>query len=378
MSDHAHLVHTTSTGGLLVAVVDRDDVALAGRVAELADRLRTPIEVDRENVWPLISLGARGWFADEPLDLVARQTRAALTTARTGSNGFLHWCQPGVEDGAPSRLALINDLAVAIGDGPQMRLHYQPLRDLRTGALMGAEALLRWQHPSRGEQPASSTVGTAERCGLIGKLGGRVLRMSVAQLASWQHLVAPGFRLHVNVSPMELASPGYVDQVEGLLVEYGVAPSLLLLEITETAAMIGESEAMKSLHRLTDLGVGLGIDDFGTGYSSIAYLRDLPVDTVKVDRSLISGVATSVRDYAMASAVARLLSVMPVCILAEGVETAEQQALLGAVGYHYGQGYHLGRPAPADRLTQMLRTGASGLSTDGPAITWYDSTSQPA
>ena len=130
MSEHAQLVHTTSTGGLLVAVVDRDDVALAGRVAELADRLRTPIEVDRENVWPLISLGAREWFADEPLDLVARQTRAALTTARTGVNGYLHWCQPGVEDGAPSRLALINDLAVAIGHREERargQAHLRPL-----------------------------------------------------------------------------------------------------------------------------------------------------------------------------------------------------------------------------------------------------------
>ncbi|WP_372727807.1 putative bifunctional diguanylate cyclase/phosphodiesterase [Nocardioides sp.] len=354
MGTQAHLVSTTSAGGLMLAVTARDEIALMDLVAELADRLRTPVEIGDERVWPLVTLGARACFPGESLESVTRQARAALTQARAAGPGTTHWCQPGSEDDAPVRMTLINDLAVAIADTHQLRLHYQPLRDLQTGEIVGAEALLRWKHPGRGPQTASSTVGTAERSGLIGRLGQKVLEMSVRQLGAWKPIVPAGFRLHVNVSPMELSVPGYVDQVEALLREHDVPPQLLLLEITETTAMTGRADTLKSLHRLTDLGVGLGIDDFGTGYSSIAYLRDLPVDTVKVDRSLISGVATSVRDYAMASAVARLLSVMPVRVLAEGVENAEQQKLLRAVGYHYGQGYHLGRPVAGDRFTSTL------------------------
>ena len=363
LASHARLVHATAAGGLLVAVVADDEAALVTRVAELAARLRSPVEIDQQQVWPLITLGARVCRPGESLDTCSRLTRATLSEARTMGTGNLLWHQPGGADDAPSQLTVINDLVVALNDDRQFRLHYQPLRDLRTGQLVGAESLLRWHHPVRGSQPASSAIGTAERCGLIRQLGQRVLDISLKQLATWLPLVPSSFRLHVNASPIELSTPGYAEGVAHLLHRHGIPGSMLLLEITETTAMSGQTDAVATLHQLAELGVGLGIDDFGTGYSSIAYLRDLPIDTVKVDRSLISGVASSMREYEMAAAIARLLSVMPVRVLAEGIESAEQQALLLAVGYHYGQGYHLGAPAPRDVLTLELREGRSNQVT---------------
>ena len=176
------------------------------------------------------------------------------------------------------------------------------------------------------------------------------------QVAEWRDRLDDDFRIHVNVSPLELREPSYVDAVEAVLIHAGVDPSVLVLEVIETALLADEPSVHTTLFALRDLGVGLSIDDFGTGYSSIAHLHRLPIDTVKVDRSLISGVADESSDFMLTRAVLGLVATLGVRVVAEGIETALEAAHLRSMGCTYGQGYHLGRPVPPARFLPDPRT----------------------
>ena len=193
-------------------------------------------------------------------------------------------------------------------------------------------------------------VEAAERTGLIHPLGRLVLDRAVQQLATWRDRAGPTFRMHVNVSPIELREASYADGVGATLRRWGVPAPQLLLEITETALLADDPRVLRTITALHRMGVGLGIDDFGTGYSSIRHLHRLPIDTVKVDRSLVAGIATSSADFALARAVLGLLTTIGATVVAEGIEDAAQQARLLAMGCTLGQGFHLGRPVPADVL----------------------------
>ncbi len=264
---------------------------------------------------------------------------------------------------------MIRDLATALEHHPeQLQLHYQPVQDLRSTELLGAEALLRWQHPTRGPVNPALTVEAAERSGLIVPLGRHVLRSALRQTADWLPHVGDAFRVHVNVSPLELRHAEYADHLEAALVRTAVEPQRLLLEVTETALVSEEACVHDSLERIRDLGVSLGVDDFGTGYSSVANLRRLPIDTVKLDRSLVTGIGTSPGDFTLVRSVLQLLSTMGVMIVAEGIESAVEAAHLRAMGCRAGQGFHLGRPVPADvflptavpeRVLSLVRDSAS-------------------
>jgi EAL domain-containing protein (putative c-di-GMP-specific phosphodiesterase class I) len=193
-------------------------------------------------------------------------------------------------------------------------------------------------------------VRLAEENGLVRRLGSLVLDRALAVTAEVRRRVGEPFLMHVNVSPIELRDPRYVEGVRAALARHDVPPSMLLLELTETALMSADVDVVPVLAELRAVGVRIGIDDFGTGYSSIARLHRLPVDTVKVDRSLISGIATSPEEFDLVSAVFRLLSTTGVRVVAEGVETAVQVAHLRAVGCRLAQGLLLGAPGPADAL----------------------------
>ncbi|MDO9455324.1 EAL domain-containing protein, partial [Nocardioides sp.] len=268
--------------------------------------------------------------------------------------GATRWHAGAAPVGVADELTRVRDLAVAITEHPeQLELHYQPVHDLRVHRLVGAEALLRWTHPLRGAVSPMLTVEAAERTGLIVPLGRLVLEKALAQVAEWGDQLRPEFRMHVNVSPLELREPTYVDHVEAALTRAGVAPSMLLLEITETAMVAEDADVHVTLLALRDLGVSLGIDDFGTGYSSIAHLHRLPIDTVKVDRSLVSGIAKDSSDFMLTRAVLNLVNTLGVMIVAEGIENALEAAHLRSMGCHFGQGYHLGRPVPASRFLAL-------------------------
>jgi EAL domain-containing protein (putative c-di-GMP-specific phosphodiesterase class I) len=347
-----HVCRVSPMGGLLAVVVDRDLALIGSAVERLSERLRRPVDVDGQRLWPVISVGVR--LVDEHLAVPAllHDVRATLGRARETARGSTRWYAPDVRSTTLEGLGLVADLAAALEDPADLHLDYQPVVDLHERVVVAAEALLRWRHPEHGLVSAAHTVTLAEGSGLMSRLGLLVLDRAIGQASRWH--VPSGFRVHVNVSPVELRESGYVDRVAALLERHSFPARGLLLELTETAMMTGPESVVPALHRLRRLGVGLGIDDFGTGYSSIAHLRDLPVDTVKVDRSLVAGIARSPEEFEMARAVLRLLETADVQVQAEGVETAEQVAHLRVLGCRYGQGYHLGRPAPGGRLAAQL------------------------
>lgn len=349
------LLRASPLGGFLAAViVDRDLVR--AQVEELLAEVRRLVQLPDDLVWPVVTVGAAVCDADDEVWSVVRDVRAAVVTAGREAPGATQWHVGASPAGAGDEVSLVRDLAVALTEAPdQLTLHYQPVHDLRAGRAVGAEALLRWNHPQRGSVSPLLTVGAAERTGLIVPLGRVVLDKALTQVTDWRGRLRAGFRIHVNVSPIELREVSYVDQVEAALARTGVAPSALVLEITETAMLADEPTVRHSLLALRELGVGLGVDDFGTGYSSIAHLHQLPIDTVKVDRSLVSGVAGDSAGFMLARSVLEMASTLGMIVVAEGIESAVEAAHLRSMGCVYGQGYHLGRPVPADQFLALDR-----------------------
>jgi EAL domain-containing protein (putative c-di-GMP-specific phosphodiesterase class I) len=260
------------------------------------------------------------------------------------------------------RFEIATSLGDAIGTGTGLLLHFQPVVDLEVGAVVGAEALVRWVHPQRGMIPPDRFIRIAEETGLIVELGRWVLEAAVRQLADWMPLIGDReFRVHVNLSPVEIRQAGLVEDVSDVLTKYGADPAKMLVEITETQLMTNYETSLEALRGLRDAGLGIGIDDFGTGYSSISYLGQLPVDTVKLDRSLISGIASSSFEYGLARAILELMHSAGLRVIAEGIETEAQVAHLRALDCRYGQGFHLARPAPAEATTAGLERDAARL-----------------
>ncbi|WP_134766819.1 EAL domain-containing protein [Nocardioides sp. 1609] len=341
------LLRSSPLGGFLAAAVVRRETARA-EVEDLFADVRGLVDLVGDQVWPVLTVGAAECDVDDRIWSVIRDVRSAVVAAGREAPGAIRWHEGVSTYNVADELTRVRDLAVALTQEPgQLQLHYQPVQNLRDGALVGAEALLRWTHPLRGPISPMLAVEAAERTGLIVPLGRLVLDRALAQTAVWLQQLHPGFRMHVNVSPIELGEPSYVDHVEAALARAGVPAANLLLEITETAMLNDEPAVHATLLGLRELGVGLGVDDFGTGYSSIAHLHRLPIDTVKVDRSLISGMGDDVGAFQRTRAVIGLVTTLGVTVVAEGIESALESAHLQAMGCSIGQGYHLGRPVPA-------------------------------
>ena len=234
----------------------------------------------------------------------------------------------------------------------EMRVHYQPLVDLRTGTVTGFEALVRWQHPRLGLLSPAAFIDLAEDSGLIRELGGWVLREACRQAAEW-HVRDPDRRpleIAVNLSARQIADPRLSALLADVLADTGLDPATLTLEVTETAVMSDADTALGMLHALKALGVRLAIDDFGTGYSSLVYLKRFPVDELKIDRSFVDGLGRDTEDTAIVTSIVQLAGAVGVQVVAEGVETDEQREALLALGCRHGQGYLFAAPLPASRL----------------------------
>jgi diguanylate cyclase (GGDEF)-like protein len=248
-------------------------------------------------------------------------------------------------------------------DNGELELYYQPEIDLATGELMAVEALVRWNHPSRGLLAAAEFIGVAEVAGLIVDLGTWVTGEACRQIAEWR-LRYPDLRLHmrVNMSPAQLATGDIVGLVARSLAENQLPGWLLCLEITEHAVMQDMEHAVEKLHQLRALGVSLALDDFGTGFSSMSYLKQLPVDTIKIDRMFVSGLNEDGGDRAIVSATIGLAKAFGLEVVAEGVETADLVPQLLEMGCRRAQGYLMSRPKPPADLEDLLAAG--GLEPD--------------
>ncbi len=254
---------------------------------------------------------------------------------------------------ATERMALENELRRAL-ERNELCLYYQPKLCLRSGRLIGAEALLRWQHPLFGDISPDRFIPLAEENGFILTLGDWVISEACRQMREWQDQHAPFGPLSVNLAGAQLHQPGIVQRIDQQLRSAGIPAERLQLEITETFIMSQAEEALAVLHALKDLGLQLAIDDFGTGYSSLSYLKRLPLDIIKIDKSFVRGLPHEQEDAAIARAIIALGHSMQLTIIAEGVETADQEAFLRAEGCEQIQGYIVSRPLPADVFARQF------------------------
>jgi diguanylate cyclase (GGDEF)-like protein len=236
-------------------------------------------------------------------------------------------------------------------------LHYQPKIALRSGMLVGVEALVRWQHPQRGLLSPQHFIAIAEECGLILPLGRWVLRRACEQAREWSLRGWPPMIMAVNTSPLEFGALDFMSYLCRTLDETGLHPAYLELELTESTLMRNTETSDSLLQNIADLGVKLAIDDFGTGYSSLSYLTQFPIHTLKIDQSFVSQMSSNADDATIVSAVIGMGKSLKKRIIAEGVETQEQCAFLKAQGCDEGQGYFFGRPTDAEGIVAMLRAG---------------------
>jgi diguanylate cyclase (GGDEF)-like protein len=271
--------------------------------------------------------------------------------------------EPDLDTTSPRRLTLVSELRAALQSGG-IQVHVQPQARLASGAVVGVEALVRWQHPDLGWVPPDEFIPIAERSGLIGPLTTQVLDASLAACAQWR-AAGHDLGIAVNLSTRSLQDPALVEEVARLLRRHGVPAALLTLEVTESSVMADPTRAVLLLHQLRDLGVRLSVDDFGTGYSSLSYLKRLPVHEVKIDRSFVTGLRGHGEDVAIVRAIVDLGRHLGLEVVAEGVEDQPTWDLLDSMACDLVQGWHLARPMPAGELLPWLAVHEKGATRGG-------------
>jgi|CXWL01.1.fsa_nt_gi diguanylate cyclase (GGDEF)-like protein len=332
---------------VLVGCVSRpaDAISVAHKLEET---IRRPIELDERELSITASMGV-SVYPDDAADAEALLDRACTAAHRSkdavGRRVGVY--AEGMNAGARERLSLEHDLRRAI-ERDELVLHFQPLFRLACGSLRGFEALLRWSHPRFGLIGAEVIISLAESTGLIHVIGEWALLTACTKAEGMRGPGRENLLLCVNVSAHQLMTGDLADQVRSALEQSGLPASSLEIEITETAAIDSIQTAREHLLQLKEMGVSIAIDDFGTGYSSLAYLRSLPVDTIKIDRSFIRGVAVDLSDGALVTTIIALAQGRALRVVAEGVETEEQLRFLVNRGCDYAQGYLLSHPLPAE------------------------------
>ncbi len=361
--------------GDLLARVGGDEFGILlhdveGGAAELAaDRilaaLREPFEVGGRLLTARASIGIAVSDAAGHTSELTRNAGIALYLAKSEGKGRAQLFRSELHEELTRRQAISADLAAAVEDG-QLVLEYQPVVDLKSGRLDGVEALVRWQHPSRGLLPPSEFIAAAEASGLIVPLGAWVLREACRQTVAWgvHRLDGRALSIAVNVSARQLREPPFLESVADALLATGLAPERLVLELTETVLTDATiTEAV--LARLRATGVRIAIDDFGTGYSSLSYVRRYPVDIVKIDRSFIMELTAGGREAKVTRAIIALAKQLELDTIAEGIETPEQAESLRKLGCHLGQGYLFARPLSPAAIGKLLEARRSEPTTTG-------------
>ena len=261
------------------------------------------------------------------------------------------------------KLSLEADLRFAVERG-ELSMHYQPLISLKDGELIGFEALLRWNHSQKGFVSPAQFIPIAEDSGLIIPITKWILRQTCSQIAEWQKLSSyDKLMISVNISGKHLTDETLVTDVQKALENAGITTDSLKLEITESAAMDNPEQSIQILHNLKKLGVQLSIDDFGTGYSSLSYLHRLPFDSLKIDRSFVSGVGERGENSKILQTIVSLAKNLRMRIFAEGIETEAQLAVLQNLGCDYGQGYLMSKPLPVEQMEKLLYQNHNWLPT---------------
>jgi PAS domain S-box-containing protein/diguanylate cyclase (GGDEF)-like protein len=332
-----------------------EDLALVAR--QLLAAVGKPYSWEGEELHLDPSIGIAVYPNDALVfDALVRGAEAALRSAQESVGQRYAFYRPELNQGANDRFKLESALRRAV-EREELVLHYQPQVDLASGRIVGAEALLRWRHPERGLVPPGVFIPLAEETGLILPIGDWVLHAACMQQRNWRDAGLPLVPVSVNLSAHQF-NDGIVAKVGQVLDECGIEPQLLELELTESASMADADKSCALLAQLKAMGIRLAIDDFGTGYSNLNYLKRFPVDKLKIDRSFVADLLDSGDDLAISRAVIAMAHGLRLTVVAEGVETAGQLALLAEQGCDIMQGYYFSRPVPAEDFGRMLREGA--------------------
>lgn len=337
-----------------------DDLGASEHATSIATRaalvLQETFQVGAHEVVapPMVGV-AHGTSAVGDAALLLRNAMLAVQAARERPECPLVVYEDRMHVSVLGRVQLESELRRAL-DRNEFRVHYQPIVDLRSGRLAGVEALVRWAHPTRGMVSPAEFIPVAESAGMIRELGTWVARVSCAAAGSWRgrFSIARDMVVNVNVSAQQFGDPGLVEVLQGLLAEARLDPSALKLELTESLAMRDPGRAEEVFRAIRGLGVAIAIDDFGTGYSSLGRLRHFPVQTLKVDRSFVVQMEDDPGSRAIVTGLVTLATALGMDVVAEGVETPTQVALLSAAGCTYGQGYFFSKPLPLEDMTAML------------------------
>lgn len=322
----------------------------------LAATMREPFACDGRDIKISASMGVLALgYRESSIRKILRRVDLALAAAKKLGTGGRILFDPKMEDDFDARVGLAEQLREAIV-AEQLELHYQPIVDAHDGSIICMEALVRWRHPINGMISPAVFIPLAEECGAIVELGEWVMRRACLDAVQW-----PGRTIvAVNVSSLQIARPTFADEVEAILKETGLPPSRLQIEITESVLLHNDTQIVEELNALRDLGVTFALDDFGTGYASLGYLKDFPVDKIKVDKSFVDEICVKPQLIAIVSAAVVLARGLSIEVTAEGVETREQFETLRALGVASMQGYYFGRPRPiAEQDFKPLRALAA-------------------
>lgn len=321
------------------------------------ESLARSIDVGEFSVQPRASIGVRLALRDHTAESLLHEADTAMYAAKNEGRSTIRTFEPVMLYDRQLRTLMAAELRDAIGTD-QLCVHYQPVVNLNDGSVNGVEVLVRWQHPTRGLISPESFIPLAEEIGAISELDRWVMATALRQYAIWRagRLISDDFQIRVNISAIELRQLDMVDFVRELLKSMAVPPRSLVIEITESALVSGGEVETYSLLSFRQLGVCIEIDDFGTGYSSISYLRRLPVDMVKVDRSILREPATGWQPE-FVGAVLQLIRAAGLGAVFEGIETKEQADFLRSLGDLSGQGYYFSKPLPEPDVTALLRSG---------------------
>lgn len=345
---------------LLPGVRDESEMRL---IAERTVRaMRSPVRLENRDLFVTFSVGVA--ISDEQTTSAVQLLRNADTAmyeakARGKASYILY--EPSMNLAAMERLELETGLRIALSEG-HLRAYYQPIVDIKTGQVSGAEALIRWEDPLKGLINPSRFIAIAEETGLVTDIGEWILRQSCENLLEWREAMGKGwnFTVSVNVSTKHIQRADSVDRIYRIVREIGVEPSWVKIEVTESAMMDQVEQTIAKLERLKDLGFHLALDDFGTGYSSLSYLSKLPIDTVKIDRSFIDVLGVEKSPTAITKAIMTLCAEMSKVVTAEGIETQAQLDMLRELGCHLGQGYYFARPLPEAEFRHRLFSNSLG------------------
>jgi diguanylate cyclase len=354
---------------LMDRIGERDTAEQIARRA--VEALQAPINLVGVDIRPSASIGIALYPGDgKSVEMLLANADAAMYCAKQRGRNNIQCFTQGMNSVTQERVKLESELHAAL-ELQQFELHYQPKVDTTTGAIRGAEALVRWRHPERGLIFPGEFIPMAEECGLIESLGAWVLREACREARTWQREDSQPMRVAVNLSAFQFRQGNLLQMIRDALRESDLDPRCLEVEITETALMSDPEQSVGILEQLSRMGVIVSVDDFGTGYSSMSYLRRFPIDKLKIDRGFISELLSRPDDLSIVTAIISLAHSLHLKVVAEGVETPEQREMLRNLGCDQYQGYCFSPAVPSEEFTTLLRNSAHAVSEEDSASLTY-------